>query len=537
MPQRFNRLRIHFFVIVGILLALGGSALLVVLSTNDSAGLPPVSLIEDPWEGVDEVIRGRLQEDSTGIALLHGRRVPLHQGVRAFYTLRQFGPVWTDPSARTGVAEELQASADAGLNPADYHADALAELASVEPIADSSRGDLDLLLTSAIFSLADDLSGPRVDVEELYGDRWFASSRTVQVDSLIASIAADSLLADRVTWLFEQLHPRHPEYRALLAEVSRRRSLIEMEDWPVILPGRTLTPGDTSALVPTLRVRLRLEGADLSEPDAATKNIYDSPLAEAVRAFQSGKGLEADGVVSQPTRTALNTRPTASIVPLLQLNMERWRWLPEDLGDFHVLANIPSFDLAVRERDGDRFVEHLRMATVVGKRAWETPVFSDTMTQVIFNPTWTIPASIQRESYGSYRGLMVRQPGPGNPMGRVKFRFPNNLGIYIHDTNSRWAFSRDRRAYSHGCIRAHEPDRLAEEILIRSNEWTPEEVRARFDGPWRLEDVELNRPVPVHIVYFTAWVDESGLLQTYGDVYGHDERLAEALGIELEGDV
>ncbi len=261
--------------------------------------------------------------------------------------------------------------------------------------------------------------------------------------------------------------------------------------------------------------------------------MYDDILADAVKSFQTDHGIEGDGVINQLTREALNTRPTGDIIPLLTLNLERWRWLPQELGDFHVMVNIPSFDLTVRERIDDAYTEHVRMNTVVGKRAWETPVFSDTITQIVFNPTWTIPMSIQIETYGSYEGLMVRQPGPGNAMGRVKFRFPNDYAIYIHDTPARWVFSRARRAYSHGCIRAQEPDRLAEEILTRTNAWSVEDVAAKFSGPWRLQEIELDTPVPVHIVYFTAWVSENGQLQTYGDVYGHDAKLAEALGIEL----
>ncbi|MCH8030820.1 MAG: L,D-transpeptidase family protein, partial [Bacteroidetes bacterium] len=352
--------------------------------------------------------------------------------------------------------------------------------------------DQDLLLTHAVFALADDLSGPRVDVDELYGSNWFATHRTLRADTLLAAALADPYPAAAVAQAIELLHPQHPGYRALRTMVAHQRSLVEREDWPTILPGRAIAPGDTSALVPALRDRMRLEGLTLPHPAGPAQMVYDDVLAGAVRTFQAGHGFEADGVISQVTREALNTRPTGDVIPLLTLNLERWRWLPQDLGDFHVLVNIPSFDLAVRERNGDTYTEHLRMNTIVGKRAWETPVFSDTMTLVVFNPTWTIPASIQMESYGRVdpRG-MVRDPGPGNPMGRVKFIFPNDHAIYIHDTPSRWAFNQNRRAYSHGCIRAHEAGRLAEEILTRTNGWTVEDVEAKFNGPWRLQNVEL----------------------------------------------
>ena len=543
MPQRAKHLRIHPAAIAVILLALGGSvvAVYVASGTNNLPWANELPWAEtDPFEGLDEVIRTQLVDDSTGYALLNGERIALHPQVAPFYQARAYAPAWTDSTARDTLVTLLHATADVGLDPEDYHATALQRSGGTTP-ADStgslsigSLADQDLLLTHAVFALADDLSGPRVDVDELYGSNWFATRRSLRADTLLAAALADSSQATAVAQAIERLHPQHPGYRALRAMVAYQRSLVEREYWPTILPGRAIAPGDTSALVPALRDRMQLEGLVLPHPAGPSQMVYDEALAEAVKTFQTSHGLDADGVITRPTREALNTRPTGDIIPLLTLNLERWRWLPEDFGDLHVLINIPSYELAVRERDGDAYTERLRMNTVVGKRAWETPVFSDTMTLVVFNPAWTIPASIQMESYGRVnpRG-MVRDPGPSNPMGRVKFIFPNDHAIYIHDTPSRWAFSQNRRAYSHGCIRAHEADRLAEEILTRTNAWTVEDVEAKFSGPWRLQDVELDKPVPVHLVYFTAWVGKNGQLQTYNDVYGHDAKLAEALGIEL----
>jgi murein L,D-transpeptidase YcbB/YkuD len=171
------------------------------------------------------------------------------------------------------------------------------------------------------------------------------------------------------------------------------------------------------------------------------------------------------------------------------------------------------------------------MRVVVGLPSWATTVMTDTLETVVFNPTWSIPASIQRESYGAYRGRVVRPAGPGNPLGRAKFLFPNEYAIYIHDTTSRWAFARDARAYSHGCVRAHHPDSLAMTIMAHANGWDPEEVEAIWRGPWRTRSVTLERPVPVHLVYFTAWADDDGRVTRYADVYGRDAPLAAALGL------
>ena len=158
---------------------------------------------------------------------------------------------------------------------------------------------------------------------------------------------------------------------------------------------------------------------------------------------------------------------------------------------------------------------------------------SDTMEQIVFNPTWTIPASIQREMYGSYQGRMVRQPGPGNPMGRAKFLFPNEYAIYIHDTNARSGFRRTVRTLSHGCVRAHHPDSLALAILERTNGWDAAQVEDIFRGPWRLRPVDLDTPVPVHLVYFTAAATPDGGVTLYEDIYDRDRPLADALGLVL----
>jgi L,D-transpeptidase YcbB len=297
-------------------------------------------------------------------------------------------------------------------------------------------------------------------------------------------------------------------------------------------------------------------GAALAEPSVAPDSLYRpsqwrpvprrAPDLAAALARAASDPLPAEGVAraldglrpQDPQYRALRyaharalRESDAALAALLRLNLERWRWLPDSLGDFHVLANLPAYALTVREREGDAYHDALRMRVVIGKQGWSTTVMSDTMTQVVFNPTWSIPASIQRESYGYYRGQMVRQPGPGNPLGRVKFLFPNEYAIYLHDTPTRWPFEREARAYSHGCVRLHRPDSLAMVVMAHANGWAPEEVEALWRGPWRHRPVELERPVPVHLVYFTAWIEPDGSVTRYADVYGRDAPLAAALGL------
>jgi murein L,D-transpeptidase YcbB/YkuD len=225
--------------------------------------------------------------------------------------------------------------------------------------------------------------------------------------------------------------------------------------------------------------------------------------------------------------------------------MERWRWLPRDLGGSHVEVNIPEFELAV-VRDGA--VAH-RAKVIVGKEDTPTPVFSNALQFIIVNPSWNVPQSIINKemlpkhggdlSYLARRGwkvgyhngkLTVRQPpGEGNALGRIKFMFPNDFSVYLHDTPSRGLFSADRRAFSHGCMRVEDPFALAEAVLGPGSGWSEERVKRLIGGSERY--INLAKPLPIHIEYFTAFVDEYGRLQMRDDLYGYSARVRNALGL------
>ncbi|MEM6326004.1 MAG: L,D-transpeptidase family protein [Bacteroidota bacterium] len=229
-------------------------------------------------------------------------------------------------------------------------------------------------------------------------------------------------------------------------------------------------------------------------------------------------------------RQIAGTGPDSVSADLLRLNMERWRWLPRDLGERHVVVNVPSYHLWIREDGRDVF----DMKVVVGKPGrWQTPVFTDTMETIVFSPPWILPASIQREQYGRVIPGRTQPPGPGNAMGRAKFMFPNDHFVYIHDTNAKRGFRRTYRALSHGCVRAADPRDFATALLTRTNGWDAEEVDSRFSGPWRTETVEVEGVLPVHLLYFTAWPDADGTVHLPADVYRRDAILADALGLTL----
>ena len=459
-----------------------------------------------------------------GLRLAAGGPAGLHAGVSEVYAARGGRPVWFRPGDRAAALDALRRAdrdglaLDAGLAGLTATADTAATAAS--------WAALDLAVTDALLRFGDALGRPRVDASALYGDDWTpAPPPPADAAAELAGALAvpERTVPDALDVWADALRPRHPGYRQLRAALVRE---LDLADVPALT--RDLAPGDTGAVVRVLRRRLAVEGASLGPGDA-----FDEAASGALRRVQRQRGLPATGRLDARTRRALNKRRT-ELVPLLQLNLEKWRWLPQDLGDVHVWVNVPRYELALRERRGDGWAEAIRFRSVVGARDWQTPSFTDTLETVVFNPTWSVPASIQRESYGRVRGSVVRPPGPGNAMGRVKFLFPNRHAVYVHDTPSKWAFGVDDRARSHGCVRAGDPEGLARELLTRTNGWEAGRVAAIFRGSWRgPQPHTVEATVPVHLVYFTAEVDPDGRLRVWDDVYGRDAALAEALGLDL----
>lgn len=265
---------------------------------------------------------------------------------------------------------------------------------------------------------------------------------------------------------------------------------------------------------------------------------FDEETGKAVRRFQQRSGLDADGVVGEKTRRRLNAS-VESRIRQIEINLERWRWLPHDLGERYVLVNIAGFRAGLY--DGDHLT--LGMRAIVGKPYRKTPIFSDTIRYLVCSPYWNIPRSIaEGEIWPKGRAYMAQhdievvqgrrlrqRPGPENALGRVKFIFPNRFNVYLHDTPARELFARSSRSFSHGCIRLEKPIDLATELLAGQG-WSRDRVLAAADSVTE-STVHLDHPIPVHILYWTAWADENGLVQLREDVYGRDDAVAAALDL------
>jgi murein L,D-transpeptidase YcbB/YkuD len=468
------------------------------------------------------------------------------------------GLLWlTSPRSRLLVLRMANATAD-GLSRDDYPAPHLGRLLDTAATITDRRSlaIIELYFSVAFLEYASDLSIGRVLPGKIDPD-FFLKARTFDDLAALQAVAAE----DSLDTVLARLEPRSAEYANLKSALAIYRALGIGGGWGKVPLGATsLKPGATDPRVPALRARLAItDGASPAPPRAA--NLYDDELVAAVKRFQGRHGLDVDGVVGPGTLVAMNV-PIEERIDGIVMAMERWRWMPPDLGAHYVIVNIAGFEL----RRIENGIIREQMAVVVGKPYHRTPVFSGAIRYLEFNPTWTVPESIlvneelaklkrnpaamaaqgfeailggrvydvRAIDWGRYSGddvpFQLRQkPGPNNPLGRVKLMFPNQHDVYLHDSPAQSLFDRTERAFSHGCIRLDRPLDLALQVLAAGGVpgWDERRVNALI-ATNATTVVNLVTPLAVHITYLTAWV-ENGAVNFAKDVYGHDARLLAAL--------
>ncbi len=497
------------------------------------------SIAQEP--PVQVVLRARFPASGAAPRLvLDGETFQSSPLLPCFYERRGFAPAWSDAGALRPAAGELlsalAAAGDHGLRAEDYRAAALRNLADAGVTA-----DLDLLLSDAFLTFAAHLRHGKVNPEAIYRDCAFGHDKTD-----LATILDEALRQGQVRAALAGLPPPHQGYALLRDALARYRRISLRGDSEPVPPGANLRLGDQGERIAVLRARLAAAAeADAAEPTesitpAESPDLFDAPLEEAVRRFQQRHGLEEDGVAGPATLGELNL-PADDHVRQIEVNLERWRWLPHDLGQRHVLVNIAAFRLDAIE-DGRSALD---MRVIVGKPYTRTPMFSSAMNSVVLNPSWNVPKSIvpevlakarrdpsylQRENFETLPGGGLRQrPGPRNALGTIKFVFPNRFGVYLHDTSAPALFGTTVRTFSHGCIRIEKPFDLAVWALRDDPRWDTDAIRAGIEAG-RERSVPLPRKIPVHVAYWTAWVDGDGALRLGPDVYRRDAELARLLG-------
>ncbi len=457
------------------------------------------------------------------------------EAIVAHYQASYHAPLWVkdgawSPAAQALIARLRDAQEDA-LDPADYPIPAVAA-ARDAPVADWA--DAEIRLSAAAVLYARDARGGRIEPARLSGyltPTLALPGAQAVLEQLASARDANAALAS--------YNPPHAGYRALKAKLAEMREGRPSTPMVRVPDGKPLRVGMRDPRAPLIRARFGLGPAE-------DETAYDERLASAVAAFQKQKGLPPSGILTRETVAALSGPSPSRTEADLIANMERWRWLPAELGERHILVNIPEYRL--RLFDGGQMVHQTRV--IVGKAESQTPVFSDEMEYVIVNPSWTIPPSIMKNEilpglardpyYAERRGyqvirqangqISVRQPpGERNALGYAKFIFPNNHSVYLHDTPNRSLFSAERRAFSHGCVRVDQPFRLAETILRVQGDWTEAKLKGLIGKGER--HLRLKDPLPVHLAYFTLAVDDQGNLKSFDDLYGHNARIREALGL------
>jgi murein L,D-transpeptidase YcbB/YkuD len=512
-------------------------------------------------------LTGACGEDDAAAAIraaLGSAGPPVPAVVREVYRERDYRPLWTRGGGVTPAAGELietlcHAERE-GLRPADYHFAALGGL--LERLRRGGAGPdvaaaLDVRLTSLFVAYGSDLLAGRLDPAAV-DSAWYIRTRRAGIDSVLRVALREDDFDDMIA----PLRPRQREYAELREALAGYRELQRRGGW-VAVPGRGgLRPGDRGPRVAALRERLRATG-ELDAP-ADARPVYDGKLAAAVARFQERHGIPPSGEVDAATLAALNVPVEARILQI-ELNLERYRWLPSDFGTRYIVVNIPDYLLHAYDGGKERF----QMRVIVGgEYASETPVFADSMTQVVFRPYWNVPRSIlvdellpkvRKNIYyltehdfevvdtagtgtvihpaaidwddlnPARLPFRVRQkPGRANAVGAVKFLFPNRFNVYLHDTPAGELFDSPERTLSHGCVRVEFPARLAGFVLDGQDGWDEDRIRRAMAAGSaaadpREESVTLERPVPVYLLYLTAFVRDGGL-HFRGDPYGKDHR-------------
>ncbi|WP_322513948.1 L,D-transpeptidase family protein [Rhodopseudomonas palustris] len=512
-------------------------------ATKDQPAEPQKAASNVP--AADQPVADKVRDVLASKASRYFERKAERAAVEKFYEARDYAPVWTHSGALTaagkGVIARLKNAAADGLDPTDYPVPDFAAATAPDTLAEA-----ELRLTESMMDYARHAQSGRMHWSQIGSDIQYPE-HPIDPSEVLANVTT----AKDASAALDSYNPPHKLYRALKKKLAELRGegdkpLVEIAEGETLkfVPERNKRTAATmdDPRVPQLRARLGItEDADSTR--------YDAKVAEAVREFQRGAGLQADGILGNRTLQALNTPKRDRSIDTIVVNMERWRWLPRQLGapslgDAYVILNVPDYTLKLMHNGAPVWTTRV----VVGKPGkHSTPLLTETMKYITVNPTWNVPPSIINNEYLpalaqdptvlDRMGLKMSRnrdgsihisqpPGEANALGRIRFNFPNKFLVYQHDTPDKNLFGRDERAFSHGCMRVQNPDQYAAALLniaMPDKDYTPAKIRSMYGR----SEVNLNfpTPIPVNITYQTAFVDDDGKLQLRKDIYGRDARM------------
>jgi murein L,D-transpeptidase YcbB/YkuD len=542
--------------------------LLVLGSVITALGSPNAAPLADQAR---DIIRNRVEESGNPEKVVcRGELICGSEALPRFYRNRLFWPAWSGSGVLLPTVDvliqTLEVANHEGLRGADYHLDSIKSLLGELRMKQAGGNrpdpamfaDLDLLLTDAFLIYASHLLHGRVNPESIRAE-WYVKTQKADLFALIE----DALDSNRVGEALKKVTPHYEGYTRLRQVLTYYRDIAERGGWGKLVENRKIAKGDSGERILALRDRLFLSG-DIGSKESLEGDVFGNELEQAVRRFQGRHGLTQDGVVGPATSAALNV-PVEDRIRQIEVNMERWRWLPQTLGTRYLVVNIANFELDVIE--GSR--RAMSMRAIVGKRYQRTPAFNAKMTYLVLNPYWNVPSDIAQKEMvplikkdpdylrknnirvfsgrdparkevdpadvdwssfisGNFPFFFRQDPGQKNALGSMKFMFPNRFNVYLHDTPHKELFNRTVREFSHGCIRIEKAPELAEYLLAKDSRWTQETILEALEGSVD-RVIKIPDPLEVYILYWTAWVDEDGTVEFRDDVYGRDKPLAQAL--------
>lgn len=446
-----------------------------------------------------------------------------------FYERRTGKINWT-PAQANEMIQAINSAKTRGLNSNNYHWKAI-QLSNdaIKTI------DQDLLLSDAFLRLAHHLKNGKAKPPV----SWNMERAPVDAVDLLEH----ALTSNNISMALYSVEPQNLQYQIMIETLRNYRQIASSGGWVQLPNGPKLLKGSISLNVGGLRHRLKISGEYYGE--ASEDSLFDDFLDQAVRRFQQTHGLNTDGIVGRSTLDELNV-PIEKRIQQIEVNLERMRWIADDLGERHIRINIPAFELTAFIKNS----EWLTMRVIVGKADWRSPVFlSSEITYLETNPFWYVPSVIaQKEIWPKVAknqdylkknrlkiikradgGTMLRQiPGPQNSLGRIKIHFENNFDCYLHDTPEKHLFDKVDRAFSHGCIRLENALDLSEYLLIGDSEWDRQKLEDAIENDLQ-KKIYLAESIPISFVYLTTWPDKFGVVQFRKDVYEMDGLLEREL--------
>ena len=509
---------------------------------------------------VEEVLESRIHGDPNKEVTVNSRVLFSQIEVPQFYTNRNYELAWTDKKNIKDLLESIESAYDEGLDPEDYHYQAIQNLLAKKKsssLSNEEKADLDLLMTDAIILYASHLLEGKLEQSKLRAN-WDVekNSRPENVDSLLTV----TLHNNQVKPALQTMKPAHYMYALMKVHLKNLRSQAEEGGWPQVRSGETLKKDMDDPRILEIREFLTATG-DLKSMETDQESVFDQELENAVKKFQTRHGLSVDGAIGKGTVEQMQV-PIEKRIEQIKLNLERLRWIFHHPDEDFLLVNIAGFH--VRRFTNRQEVFNSRV--IVGKYHHESPVFKGEMEYIVMNPTWTLPYSIatnetlpklkkdpgylaakhmevmdrggnilnpstidwSQYSRGNFPFIIRQKAGPWNALGEVKFIFPNKYSVYLHDTPSRSLFDRQDRAFSHGCIRTEDKWGLLMSLMDDPEVWNMEKINEILESG-ETTKIDLPKPINIYLVYLTAVADKENNLYFFKDVYKRDEAVSREL--------